>query len=898
MDKKIPCSVSKENDSVEENEQVEEITKYAELQKIISEVNEVMENTALLDNIKSEKELEEVMPVLLASLGKYAQADRSYIFELKPNSTDVLHMTHVWCAEGIIPTYREKQEISLLSVPNWYEIMNRDGSIAIYDWEIGKDKWPEEYALFFGQGLKSIILLPLITGGTITGYIGIDNPERDRIALTVSLLKGISGHISGLKENLHMVKKLEENQLFLQKSLKELNQEKVILDALSIDYTSIYYCDLINDTFIPLKCEEYNNASVAVKELAEKNGSYSSCLRYYFEHFVIKESAPDFLEKLGAEHLKKHLSKKERFAYKYRVHPNKAGQQYFEVQIVRLPEEGGFKAIMGYRYVDDLVAEQEKLQTRLENALAEATLNSEIIGSISKLYWLIYRIDLVQKTYEEISAAQETHKLTGRKGYITDILKEMYDKIVSDEYHPIMREFWNISTLSERLKDTESVAIEYKTRTGSWNLARIIAKKRDGMGNVLNALYVVRKIDQEKKKELEYKQQLMETAEDARRANLAKTDFLRRMSHDIRTPINGIQGMIAIAEHFPKSLQKQEECRERVKEASGFLLNLVNSILDMNKLESGTVELEYKSFDLLDTLQEVNSIAKMNADINGLTIFVDNHKIKHRHLLGSPLHLKQILQNIDGNAVKYNRDGGSISFSATEISCKKDRAVYKFVCADTGRGMSKEFLSHAFEPFAQEDNSARTAYMGTGLGLPIAKQLTEMMDGTIEVESEKNVGTTFTITIPFELDTSYKNDVIPQKKVAEEDISGKKVLLVEDNELNMEIAKFILENAGMEVTTAFNGKEAIDIFGTSEENQFDLILMDVMMPIMDGLEATRRIRAMKRTDAQKIPIFAMTANAFADDIEESRKAGMNEHLSKPLDEIKLISVIRHYIGHE
>ena len=880
MDQRIRCSA--------------EMEEYRELPKIISEVNEVMENTALLDNIRSEKELEEVMPVLLASLGKYARADRSYIFELKPESADILHMTHVWCAEGIRPTIREKQDISLQSVPNWYEAMNKDGSIIIADWENGKDQWPEEYALFSGQGLKSIILLPLITAGTITGYIGIDNPKRDRMALTVSLLKGISGHIGGLKENLHMVKKLEENQLSLQKSLKELNREKAVLDALSIDYTSIYYCDLENDTFIPLKCEEYNNASAAVKKLAEKNVSYSSFLRSYFEGFVIKESAPDFLEKMGTEQLKKHLAQKERFAYKYRVQPNRAGQQYFEVQIVRLPEEG-FKAIMGYRYMDDLVSEQERMQTRLENALAEARLNSEIIGSISKLYWLIYRIDLQKNTYEEISATQETHKLTGKKGYISDILKEMFNQIVSDEYHSIMKEFWNVSSLSERLRNTDSVAIEYRTRTGSWNLARIIAKTRDEKGNVLSALYVVRKIDQEKKKELEYKQQLMETAEDARRANLAKTDFLRRMSHDIRTPINGIQGMISIAEHFPDDLQKQQECRGKIKEASGFLLNLVNSILDMNKLESGKVELEYRSFDLLDTLQEINSIAKMNADINGLTLYVDNRKICHRHLLGSPLHLKQILQNIDGNAVKYNHEGVSVSCSATEISFEKGRAVYRFVCSDTGRGMSEEFLSHAFEPFAQEDTDARTAYTGTGLGLPIAKQLVEMMGGTIEVESEKNVGSTFTVTIPFDVDTSCIKPA-PLRKDSEADVSGKKVLLAEDNELNMEIAKFILENAGMKVTVACNGKEAVNQFASSRENQFDLILMDVMMPVMDGLQATRIIRSMKRRDAQSIPIFAMTANAFADDVEESRKAGMNEHFSKPLDEAGLMRVIRRYIG--
>lgn len=731
---------------MKENDRSEKVKKYEELQKIISAVDEVMENTALLDNIKSEKELESVMPVLLASLGKYAQSDRSYIFELKPGSTEVLYMTHVWCKKGVSPTAKESQGIPLNAVPNWFSILNKDGAIAIYDWEADKEKWPEEYQLFSGQGIKSIVIVPLISSGMITGYLGIDNLNQNRVELTVSLLKGISGHISGLKENLHMVKKLEENQLFLQQSLNALNKEKSILDALG------------------------------------------------------------------------------------------------------------------------------------------------------KIYWLIYRIDLIQGTYEEVSAEQETHKLTGKKGYIADIFEQMCDKIVSDEHRPMMSEFWDVSTLGERLKNTDSIVAEYRTRSGSWNLVRIIAKKRDDAGNVLNALYVVRKIDQEKKKEIEYKQQLMEAAEEARRANMAKTDFLRRMSHDIRTPINGIQGMIAIAEHFPDDIEKQSECREKVKEATGFLLDLVNSILDMNKLESGAIILEHKSFDLAEVLQEINNIAKMNAGTKCLKISVDHEKIKHRHLIGSPLHLKQILQNIDGNAVKYNRMGGSINFSTAEIAFANGIATYKFVCKDTGRGMSKEFLAHAFEPFAQEDPSARTAYMGTGLGLPIARQLAEMMGGTIEVESEQNVGTTFTTIIPFEVDTSYENGNVLPDPEPEGNLSGAKVLLVEDNELNIEIAKFLLENEEMAVTIARNGKEAVDIFSSSEEGYFDLILMDVMMPVMDGLETSRMIRAMKRTDSQKIPIFAMTANAYADDIAESRKAGMNEHLSKPLNADKMIRVMKQYIG--
>ena len=859
------------------------------LQRILAAVDEVMQNTALLDNIRSEEELRQVMPALLASLGRYAQADRSCILERTAGSNDVLHMTHCWCADGVSPTGSAMQDLPLSAVPNWFAALNRDGAVVSYDCAGDCGKWPEEHALFAGSGVQSVIIIPLLSDGMVTGCIVLDNPAQSRIELAVKLLKGISARIGGLKDNLHMMKKLEAR-------LHALSREKTMLDALSVDYSSVYYCDLINDTFIPIHCAEYNNAIAAVREMADQSGSYSACIRYYYDHFVIPESAPDFLEKLSAEHLKAHLACRRRFAYKYRVHPNKAGQQYFEVQVVRLTDEDGFKAVMGYRYIDDLVAKQEEQQTALENALADATLNSEIIGTISKLYWLIYRIDLHDKTYEEISAAQETHKLTGRKGYIANILEELCDKIVCAEHEHRMREFCDLTTLPARLRDSESISIEYRTRAGSWNLARIIAKKREADGTVSSALYVVRRMDKEKRKEIEYKQQLMQAAEEARRANMAKTDFLRRMSHDIRTPINGIQGMITIAEHFPNDLQKQTECREKVKEASGFLLDLVNSILDMNKLESGAVVLEHKPFDLLDTLQESNSIAQMNAGLKGLSVSSDYGRIKHRHLLGSPLHLKQILQNIDGNAVKYNREGGSIAFSTTEIACANGIATYQFVCRDTGRGMSPDFLTHAFEPFAQEDASARTAYMGTGLGLPIAKQLAEMMGGTIQVESELNVGTTFTTTIPFEIDTACESSGSCADTVPAGTLAGARVLLVEDNALNLEIAQFLLENEGMEVTTALNGQEAVELFAASEENRFDLILMDVMMPVMDGLTATRTIRAMDRADARRIPIFAMTANAFADDIAESRRAGMNEHLSKPLNVAVMLHTIRRYIA--
>ena len=332
-----------------------------------------------------------------------------------------------------------------------------------------------------------------------------------------------------------------------------------------------------------------------------------------------------------------------------------------------------------------------------------------------------------------------------------------------------------------------------------------------------------------------------------------------------------------------------------MKEAAGFLLDLVNSVLDMNKLESGAVILEHQPFDLLELLEESNNIVKMSAELEGLKISFDHKSIEHTHLIGSAIHLKQILQNIAGNAVKYNRKGGLIELSTEEEVRTEKQVTYCFRCKDTGYGMSEDFLQHAFEPFSQEDQGARTSYMGTGLGLSITKQLVEMMGGEIEVESKLNEGSTFTVRIPFEIDTSYEKDEMDKEQLSDLCLEGKKVLLVEDNDLNMEIAEFILENAGMKVTKARNGKEAVELFMLAEEGYYDFILMDVMMPVMDGMTASRKIRKLMRKDAKKIPIFAMTANAFTEDKRRSREAGMNAHLTKPLDAAAMMRTFKKYL---
>ena len=402
-----------------------------------------------------------------------------------------------------------------------------------------------------------------------------------------------------------------------------------------------------------------------------------------------------------------------------------------------------------------------------------------------------------------------------------------------------------------------------------------------------------KKLEEANAKLEEQKVALERALEETKRASLSKTDFLRRMSHDIRTPINGIRGMIEIAEHFADDLQKQKECRQKVWEASGYLLSLVNNVLDMNKLESGAVVLSEKPFDLLQLLNEVNTVAEMQATEHGLYYGVDmeKRKIAHPYLIGSAPHLKQVLMNLASNAVKYNKENGRVTVWCRELSCDKETAVFRFACEDTGIGMSREFQKRAFEPFTQEGrDNARTHYDGTGLGLSIVRALVQQMGGEITFESEEGVGTSFFVTLPFRIDPN------PQMKPKEAhnkpiDLSGIRVLLAEDNELNMEIATFFIEQHGAEVTVARNGREAVELFANAPEGTFDLILMDVMMPVMNGYEATETIRGMAREDAKTISIIAMSANAFQDDIEKSKEVGMNDHLPKPLSTEKLLSAI-------
>lgn len=396
----------------------------------------------------------------------------------------------------------------------------------------------------------------------------------------------------------------------------------------------------------------------------------------------------------------------------------------------------------------------------------------------------------------------------------------------------------------------------------------------------------------EREKDEKYKEELLIAAKKAEAANRAKTEFLQRMSHDLRTPINGICGMVNMADHYADDIEKQKEYRTKVKEASNLLLELVNDVLDMSKLESGEIVLEEVPFNLSSISEEVLVVIEQMAAEQNIRIMWEKKEIIHRNFIGSPGYVKRVMMNILSNAVKYNRENGHVYISCMEIPSEQpEMTMMEFVCRDTGVGMADEFQKHIFEPFAQEHAGSRTKFAGTGLGMPITKKLVEKMGGTITFESKKGIGTTFVIQIPFKIDMDSGKGK-EQTDASEKSIKGLHILLAEDNELNMEIAEFMLQNEGADVEKAWNGQEAVELFRNSEPGEFDVILMDIMMPVMNGYEATKMIRSLEREDAKKVPIIAMTANAFTEDRIRAKEAEMDEHVAKPVDVELLIKVIR------
>lgn len=459
--------------------------------------------------------------------------------------------------------------------------------------------------------------------------------------------------------------------------------------------------------------------------------------------------------------------------------------------------------------------------------------------------------------------------------------------------HPEDREYIlnrYMSALRDRTGNTEYSAIfraVKKDKTIRWYRAvGHVIRRKDGTAEFLYGL--IMDVDEQKKSS----DRLEEALEQTRRANEAKTSFLARMSHDIRTPMNGIMGLIDINDKHAEDMAFTAKNRKKARVAADHLLSLINDVLQLSKLEDSDIELTETPFNMLKLLDDIFTITEIRAKDNGINVKKneDDRIQDYPYLWGSPLHVRQIYINLLGNAIKYNKKNGSVLCDVSIEKKGENHVSVKMVIKDTGIGMSQEFLQRIFDPFAREHEEMTGQREGTGLGLSIVKQLVNKMNGTIEVESEVDKGSCFTVEIPFKI--AAKEDVIHIEEPEETgNVEGKNILLVEDNELNMDIAEVLLTDAGANITKAMDGQQAVDIFAENKSGTFDMILMDVMMPVMDGYEATRCIRSLAREDAKEIPIIAMTANAFVEDVEKARQAGMNGHLAKPIKVDEMLKLI-------
>ena len=803
---------------------------------------------------------------MLKSIGEFTDADRAYVFETSENHTST--NTYEWCAAGVTPQIRNLHDIPFESMPKWIEVFLHGENILIEDLEAYRESMPLEYELLKVQNVSTLIAFPISVHEKLIGFVGVDNPDMEKSNLLHRLLSLLGKYVGTMIKD----HKNEQMRLEVVASKSRLDYQLEMDEILRGAQIGIWTLEMDGVKAPRL----HPNPTMCTLLGVSQEMSPEEVYQFWYHRLPPKYVTPvlDYIQKVIHESYSE-------ITYPWN-HPL-LGQIWIRCGGILYPDyQGNGICIRGYH---------QDVTRNIENERKYQNLTA----ATSQIYHAIYHIDLIQDRIEKLAGANQNYTPTGVVTSATAQLNDILEKLVAPSHHEIMQYFFDLTTVNDRLHGKLFISREYPSPQGIWRRATFIVQNRDTDDDVTEILYVTQIIDDYKQKELAYQQELVKAVESANQANTAKTDFLNRMSHDIRTPLNGILGMLDIAQKNETNPKALLECHEKMRTAAFHLKALVNDVLDMQRMETDRFFLEQIPFDIREILDNCWSMLEAQASRLDITLKkIKPGSLKYPYLIGSPLHIRQIFMNLLSNAIKYNKPGGSISVHAKIIRQVHQNVIYKFIISDTGIGISPEFQKHIFEPFAQEDTGARTIYKGTGLGMAIVHRLVQEMGGTIQLKSEKNVGSTFTLILPFTIDEHQPSASAETATDTPADLTDLHILVVEDNELNLEIAVFSLEAAGLNVSTAINGLEAVRLFEKSKPYEYDIILMDIMMPVMNGLDAAKAIRGLSRPDATTVPIIALSANAFAEDIQKSKNAGINEHLAKPLEMDKVLKVIASY----
>ncbi len=803
------------------------------------------------------------LDVLLKHLGMALDGERTYIFEQNASGCD--DNTYEWVANGVEPEKENLQNVPPEVCASWYRNFNIGRHIVIKNVEDIRETEPLQYENLKRQNICSLVVVPLYNGEKIIGFYGVDNPPAKSLEYASNMLQTAAYFIVSCLKQRNLVRELQK---------RSYN----VLHALSVDYLGIYQVN-----FDTGECEVYRDNE---KTDMDWGASFEDGYQAAMERYISRCVAPRDQKRLGAatkrEYVLSQLRTKKKFYVRYQVNDSVYGLKHMEIHFSTTEKaEEENCAIFALRDVNAVVEREEKYKLEARQNL-EDILEGARTG--------IWTIELEEGCRPRMYTNRIMRMLLGVPDEIEpeECYRHWFENIEPD-YVEMVQE-----SVREIVENGRSEVIY------PWNhpkLGKIYVRcggvpdktfKKPGV--CLNGYHqdITETMVAKRKQE----QAIMELLEKVRRANSAKSEFLSHMSHDLRTPINGILGMLSIIEKSQDDPERQRDCRNKIRMSTEHLLSLVNDVLQISKMDSGRpAEETEESFAVRDILENSISLLTERAEERGIRLILEEADLQHGRVIGNPLHLQQILMNIIDNALKYNRPQGFVYVKVKEKVCRGDTADYQFVVEDTGIGIGEEFKEHIFEPFTQEHKSARTHYNGVGLGMSIVKQLVDQLKGRIELDSQVGRGSVFRITLPLRVDGALNVQPEEQAQNGQDHIAGMRVLLVEDNEINCEIIEFLLKDAGAEVVTANDGKVAVDAFSASGPGMFDCVLMDLMMPVMSGYEATRVIRGMDRPDAKSVPIIALSANAFDEDVAMAKDAGMNEHLAKPVDMGKMFEVM-------